>query len=324
LFSEFVRRIIWQHARPGHYSVKPKARTHLNYQTDGAGIVIMNVLFLGSSGPLSLIPLNFLFKSRHHLCAIGYETGAVVSFVDFKYPVIAGQNETVEMFAGMKGIPSIKLFDANDDYITVIKECNPEIIIVSCLAKKLPTEVLSIPSLGCFNLHPSLLPAFRGPVPLFWQFRKGIENFGISLHRMTSDFDSGPLVAQKILAMPNGITNYKASELLAVEGVFLLEHYLEEILSGKYVETIQSESEASYQSYPEDSDFTVSVSWTAKRLYNFICATAHWDKACPCEFDKQIYPLIEAVSYGDNRQFSIKGKIITLPCSEGAVTVRLA
>lgn len=288
----------------------------------------MNILFLGSSGSLSLIPLRFLLRSRHKLCAIAYETGSEVSLNDIKYTIIASQNETVEMLARVAGVPGIKLFDSSDNYVDAITAYEPDIIIVSCLARKLPESILSIPRLGCFNLHPSLLPAFRGPVPLFWQFRKGSDDFGMSLHRMTSSIDGGPIVAQSELSMPDGITTQQASNVLAGAGAALLEQTLDKIAQGEVTERIQNEAEASIMSYPIESDFAISTAWTARRMFNFICATRHWGRTYPCELAGRVYPIIEALSYSTatiaDKHFNINKDIISIPCTDGVVTAKLA
>ena len=49
----------------------------------------------------------------------------------------------------------------------------PDVILVACFSLILAAELLQAPRLGCFNLHPSLLPGYRGPAPLFWQWRLG-------------------------------------------------------------------------------------------------------------------------------------------------------
>jgi methionyl-tRNA formyltransferase len=288
----------------------------------------MNILFLGSSGPLSVIPLKSLLQSGHNLCAIGYESGSKVSLSNIKHSVIAGQNETIEMLARMESITGITLFDDSDDYVDAIKAHEPDIIIVSCLEKKLPNNVLNIPRLGCFNLHPSLLPSFRGPVPLFWQFREGIEDFGITLHRMSADFDSGAIIAQSRLSMPDGVNNQHASVLLAKAGALLLEENLREISQGEIAELKQNESEASYMSYPGESDFEISPAWNARRMYNFICATTHWGNVYPCEIQGCVYQISEATSYmqmtSPETQFNIDKKVVTIPCADGVVSAKLA
>lgn len=298
----------------------------------------MRILFLGSSGPLSVIPLRYLMQSEHELCAIGYETLSGAFAEDMKYPIIASQNENVEMLARVSGIPAIKLFDDDGVYVESIAEYVPDIIIVSCLGSKLVDEIISIPRLGCFNLHPSLLPLFRGPVPLFWQFRQGVDVFGITLHRMNADYDSGPIVAQNSLLMPDGVSNQQASELLAKAGSELLDEYLEgecsedesqeKIARAEVVEQLQKESESSTMSFPTAADFEVSTSWTARRLYNFICATRHWGQCYPCTIDGTHFRLLTAISYRTTCETgqvpeSNQG-LIVVPCVDGTVTAKIA
>lgn len=276
---------------------------------------------------MSVIPLKYLMHSAHELCAIAYEANSEVFSEDIKYPIIAGQNENVEMLAHVANVPVIKLFSNDEDYVDAIKSYEPDIIVVSCLAGKLTQSVLSIPRLGCYNLHPSLLPLFRGPVPLFWQFRQGIETFGITLHRMNAYLDTGPVIAQRRLSMPDGISNQQASELLAKAGTELLDIYLEKIAASESVEAAQNESASSTMSYPVDSDFVVSTSWSARHLYNFICATRHWDHSYPCTVDGVDYLLSDVISYQlthhSEQVFSTNGEIVIIPCIDGNVTAKI-
>ena len=145
---------------------------------------------------------------------------------------------------------------------------------------------------------------------------------------MTSSIDRGPIVAQSKLSMPDGITNKQASDALAKTGVALLEQSLDKIAQGEVTERVQNELEASYMSYPIESDFAVSTVWTARRMYNFICATGHWGKVYPCEIAGRVYQLTEATSYRTatiaDKRFNIKKDIVSIPCADGVVTAKLA
>jgi len=78
-----------------------------------------------------------------------------------------------------------------------IEKYQPDIIIVSCYARRLPQSILSLARKGSFNVHPSLLPKYRGPNPIFWQLREGEKEYGITLHRMTNDFDACDIISQQ-------------------------------------------------------------------------------------------------------------------------------
>jgi methionyl-tRNA formyltransferase len=73
----------------------------------------------------------------------------------------------------------------------------PDVIFVAGFPWRLPPELLSLPRLGCINTHPSLLPRYRGPNPLYWQIMHDEQEGGLTIHRMDADFDTGPILVQR-------------------------------------------------------------------------------------------------------------------------------
>lgn len=61
---------------------------------------------------------------------------------------------------------------------------------------KLSSAVLRIPRLGVLNVHPSLLPKYRGPIPIHWAIRNGDPDFGVTVYRMDENLDTGPIIVQ--------------------------------------------------------------------------------------------------------------------------------
>ena len=57
-------------------------------------------------------------------------------------------------------------------------------------------ELFSIPRLGAINFHPSLLPAYRGPAPLFWTFKDGLEKTGLTIHKIAKGEDNGNILSR--------------------------------------------------------------------------------------------------------------------------------
>ena len=237
---------------------------------------------------------------------------------------MTGDQGSIASLARLHSIPVIKLSGLWSQGVDEIGKYSPDIILVSCFARRLPDSVLSIPGIGCFNLHPSLLPAYRGPVPLFWQFRAGVKEFGITLHRMSSQLDAGNIVVQTTLAMPDGVSAQRASVLLAEAGSELLVRTLSKFTRGESIGSAQDERCASYQGFPSPSDYSVSVSWSAKRLYNFICATRERGMLYPCRVNHRVYWLREVDSWQETGDTGvvINGNTMTIPCSRGLVTAR--
>jgi methionyl-tRNA formyltransferase len=285
---------------------------------------VLKIIYIGSSGPLSVIPLQTLVDSTQSVCAIALSADNTTALQDQRFPVMTGNQGSLICLARLHNIPLIELTGVWWQDADEIAKHSPDIIVVSCFARKLPDPVLSIPAMGCLNLHPSLLPAYRGPVPLFWQFRAAVKDFGITLHRMTSQLDAGNIVAQTTVPMPDGVSGQQASILLAEAGSELLVHTLSNSRHDKLIGAAQHEDYASYQGFPSPSDYAVSVTWSARRLYNFICATRDRGVRYPCQVGNRVYCLLEADSWqatGDSG-LVINGNTITIPCSRGFVTAR--
>jgi methionyl-tRNA formyltransferase len=288
----------------------------------------MNIMYIGSSGAMSLVPFKFLLDTDHQLCGVGVDAHKDAFLRDTRISIVSAMNETIEMLARVAGVPVIDLYAPLAQCVAAIREAAPDLILVSCFGRKLPDEILSIPTLGCFNLHPSKLPAYRGPVPGFWQFHDGVETFGVSLHRMIDRMDAGAIAAQRDLSMPDGISNAEASERVAQAYLELLPGFLRDIADGSLIETPQDKSVASYQGYPEAQDFGVSTSWPARRIFNFMCATQHWGAFYPCEIDFELIELATAERYDPNARLAVdverKGELVKLQCQPGVLWARLA
>lgn len=147
--------------------------------------------------------------------------------------------------------------------------------IMACFPMRLPQEILGVPRFGFLNLHPSLLPAYRGPYPLFWTFRHGLQESGITLHQVDSGLDTGDIVLQSNLFIPDGLSSKEADELFAAQGTTLILEALSGLAGGRLAGHAQGAG-ASYYGRPSAEDFLIPTAWTAKRAFNFMRATAEW------------------------------------------------
>lgn len=94
------------------------------------------------------------------------------------------------------------LTDAKELKTTLVErfhQINPDLAFVCGFPFKLPRQLFSIPKLGFFNIHFSLLPSYGGPDPIFWQLRNGEQTGGITLHKVDDEFDSGEVVMRQEL-----------------------------------------------------------------------------------------------------------------------------
>lgn len=159
--------------------------------------------------------------------------------------------------------------------LATLKDYQPDLICVACFSSVLPPALLALPRLGCVNVHPSLLPALRGPQPIFWTLHDGYRLTGTTVHMMTPQLDSGAILAQEGFAIPDGIRATALDERCARLGGRLLVQVIFELMQGQAHPQAQDETQSSYRSYPQAEDYVVRVQeWTARRLYNFICGVA--------------------------------------------------
>src|SRR5215208_269323 len=115
----------------------------------------------------------------------------------------------------------------------LLRAVRPDLVVCFGFPWLIPPEALAIPPLGAINLHPSLLPRHRGPIPTAWAVRAGDATFGVTWHRMDPAFDTGGILAQLPVPMEPDDREIRvvAPRLLAV-AVRLLPRVLERVAAG--------------------------------------------------------------------------------------------
>ena len=83
----------------------------------------------------------------------------------------------------------------------LLRASRPDLALCWGFPWRIPQAALDVPPLGSVNCHPALLPRHRGPIPLAWAFRDGDAQFGVTWHRMDSELDTGPILAQAPVPM---------------------------------------------------------------------------------------------------------------------------
>lgn len=127
----------------------------------------------------------------------------------------------------------------------------PDFVFVACFPEKLPDVVLNWPRHKSINLHPSLLPKYRGPDPVFWQRYNNEKHTGISLHILSDELDAGPIVFQQEIPFPAGANRDELDKLLAQQGAAAFSQLLS---NNQFITTEQDATQASYQPAPTKND----------------------------------------------------------------------
>ena len=276
----------------------------------------MNILYIGSSGALSLTPFKQLLSSEHSVSAVGVFNPVVIN-----HKIIALENESLSLAANQAFIPVIDLSKSISDIYTQCENIAIDVILMSCYSRRLPEEIINLASKGCFNMHPSLLPRFRGPEPIFWQMKAGSE-MGVSWHRVVHDYDAGDIVAQKKVVLDDGIDFLLINLALANTGGALMKTLLSDLSVDSLSERPQEAELVSYFPYPAKHDFVVDTAWSAQHAYNFMRATQVFGHPYLCQIGSHRYLLNEAVDYVNNdclQAAEVNGDQLYIPCYEGVL-----
>ena len=292
---------------------------------------MLKVLFVGSLSVQSLVTLKGLLDSGHSVEVIAIAGSAVglqnASLSARPYiPVYRehAHDSTLNLAAAL-GIPVILL-----DHKDIGEQLQPyalDVGIVSCFPYRLQNSLLQIPSLGCYNLHPSLLPQYRGPAPLFWQFRNGESETGVSLHRMVPQIDAGPIVAREQVPVIDGISESDLSRLCATRGSALIQTLLQQLESGSLRLTAQDEQQASYYRRPGEQDFHITAEWSTRRINNFICGTRHWGYPYTLQIGRHRFSIVSVEEFSQHtlqdKDYKMDGNRLEFNCYDGCVTARI-
>lgn len=117
-------------------------------------------------------------------------------------------------------------------FFELAKELNPEIIVVAAFGQILPKHILDIPPLGCINIHPSLLPKYRGAAPMNWTLIKGETKTGVTIMMMDEGMDSGAILEQEETLVDPSENYGHLHDRLARHGATLLMKVIGNVLSG--------------------------------------------------------------------------------------------
>jgi methionyl-tRNA formyltransferase len=217
---------------------------------------ITRVLFLGQSCAAAMPPLVALIEA-------GFATPTVVLA---RQPWM--RLGEIQRVATAADIPVIWVKSAAEVTET-IQSVAPDVAVAACFPWRLPRAARETPPLGILNVHPSLLPVGRGPEPVFWTLRRAEPVTGVTVHRMDAGFDTGPIVAQAQMPVPEGIGAPDLERDLMTLGGSLLVDTLPALAAGRLQPQPQPSHAATYAPVPGPADWTMMSSLPAAWAWRF-------------------------------------------------------
>jgi methionyl-tRNA formyltransferase len=180
----------------------------------------------------------------------------------------------LENTAIKNSIPFQRLDNINSSYsIELIRKLEPDLIISTHFQQLLKKEIIEIPRIGCVNLHPSLLPKYRGMAPQHWPIIFGDSKTGVSVHYVNEGIDTGNIINQKILSIHPDCYVSELQSLLIPLYKEVINESLTLILSG-YRGAVQSRVGSSYFGRLKAADTVIRCDMSVKQAYALIRAVS--------------------------------------------------
>ena len=158
----------------------------------------------------------------------------------------------------------------------LIREWQPEAIVVAAFGQILRQHLLDLPPLGCLNVHASLLPRWRGAAPIQQAILSGDAETGISLMKMEAGLDTGPVFVQQAIPITAQETAGTLHDKLAVLGAEMLANYLEAILSGRIPPTPQNNDLTTYAPMIQKEQGQINWQQDSQQIDRQIRAMSPW------------------------------------------------
>ena len=157
-----------------------------------------------------------------------------------------------------------------------IRNLEPDLIIVAAYGKILPEEILEIPKYGCLNVHPSLLPRWRGPSPVQFAILNGDTDSGVTIMKKAEKVDAGPVLIQRKLKLEGNETYDVLHDKLGEMGGDLLIEIIPEWITGKIDPQLQDESRTTYTRILKKEDGKIDWEKSAEEIERQIRAFNLW------------------------------------------------
>jgi methionyl-tRNA formyltransferase len=174
-----------------------------------------------------------------------------------------------------------------------LAEYKPDVIVVAAYAQLLPQAVLDVPPYGCVNIHPSLLPRYRGASPVAASILAGDKFTGVSLMLMRKGLDTGPILAQAQIPVSDIDNTALLTTKLSMIAAQLLLEILPSWLRGKITPRTQDKTKASYQGEFTKQDGEIDWTLPAIDIWRRIRAFYSWP-GCYTKWQGKQLKILEA------------------------------
>lgn len=226
----------------------------------------MNLVFIGTS--------DFAVPALEKLLGGTHRVMAVVTQPDRpRGRGLEVSPSPVKQVAASRGIHLFQPENCNEyEFVRELRALSPDVIVVVAYGQKLGNDILTLPRWFCVNIHPSLLPRYRGPEPVARALLRGESVTGVCIVKVVEKMDAGPILGITRVPVPPDATTTELESQLAAVGADLLVEVLDSIQSQTFVELPQNERDATYAPKFEKNDGRIDWRKNAPRIRDFVRA----------------------------------------------------
>lgn len=186
--------------------------------------------------------------------------------------------EVIE-FAKLKKIPFFQTENINKEteLIKELKDLNLDFVVVLAFAQFLGSEMLNLAKLGCFNIHTSILPKYRGAAPIQYALLNGDSETGVSIQKMVKKMDAGDLVHFHMLKISQSENAPQLYTRLKFCAALAMNDFIHKLLHNEVTYTVQNEDQVSFAPTLNKEDGHLKFSEkNASQIINQIRALNPW------------------------------------------------
>ncbi len=217
----------------------------------------------------------------------------------------------VKLLAQSEGIPVFQPASLRDSgEIEHLRNLKADVVIVVAFGQILSQDVLDIPEYGCLNIHPSLLPKYRGPSPIVHAILAGDKKTGASIMLLNAGTDTGPVIAQNEVSVGPEDTAETLENKLAETGAELLLKTLPAWFERKLVPSHQDNDRATYTRQISKEDGLLDWQLTAPELERRVRAFSPWP-GCYTRWQGKKLKVLDAVSLTCDEEME-PGRVVSL------------
>lgn len=213
----------------------------------------------------------------------------------------------------------------NESFMDVLKQLNPDLIIVVAYGKLLPLAVLEFPKYGCINVHGSLLPKYRGAAPIQRAIIDGEKVTGITTMYMAQGLDTGDMLLKSEVEISDSDNFETLHDKLALCGAETLLKTVEALKEGRLNAKKQDDKNSTYAAKIEKTDCQMDFSKTCREVYNLVRGLSPIPLAFTHMPDGKILKVVSCKIEKTNNVSVIPGTVLSISdgievaCRDGSV-----